>query len=355
MPTIGKRILIAALVAVGVAVLLLGAMVVYLTVTEYRPEPVEAVELTGEASKQAQTAVPFQVVSWNIGYGANDAENDFFMDGGKAVLARSEEDVRRNMEEMTAALHRMDAEVVFLQEVDRPSKRSFSMDQEAWLQAFQEDDNEAFAMNYACRYVPYPLPTLGRVESGVMTLNRFAAKEAVRMALPISYSWPISLAQLKRGLLVERVPVAGTERELVLVNLHLEAYAGDAEKQAQTEVLFQFLREEYQKGNYCIAGGDFNCSFENADVYPIQEQDTYVPGVLLTKDLPEGYAFANDTAAPSCRLLDGPYVEQQTQLYIVDGFVVSDNVKVEVVQTQDYGFANSDHNPVLLTATLLDG
>ena len=40
------------------------------------------------------------------------------------------------------------------------------------------------------------------------------------------------------------------------------------------------------------------------------------------------------------------------QFYMIDGFIVSDNLEVSSVETMDLGFANSDHNPVLLRVRL---
>ncbi len=42
-----------------------------------------------------------------------------------------------------------------------------------------------------------------------------------------------------------------------------------------------------------------------------------------------------------------------TQCYIIDGFVVSDNVNVLSVKTIDHAFKYSDHNPVILEAELI--
>ena len=60
---------------------------------------------------------------------------------------------------------------------------------------------------------------------------------------------------------------------------------------------------------------------------------------------------ARQTAEPTCRLLDQPYNEN-CQLYVIDGFILSPNVRLESVQTQDLNFENSDHNPVRLQVTL---
>jgi hypothetical protein len=41
-----------------------------------------------------------------------------------------------------------------------------------------------------------------------------------------------------------------------------------------------------------------------------------------------------------------------TQYYVIDGFILSPNVELKNVETMDLGFANSDHNPVLINVSL---
>ena len=38
-----------------------------------------------------------------------------------------------------------------------------------------------------------------------------------------------------------------------------------------------------------------------------------------------------------------------TQYYVIDGFIISPNVQLELVETLNLDFENSDHNPVHLT------
>ena len=52
-----------------------------LTVTEYKPEQEEKLEVTGESSVFVSEGDTISVVTWNIGYGALGANADFFMDG----------------------------------------------------------------------------------------------------------------------------------------------------------------------------------------------------------------------------------------------------------------------------------
>ena len=72
-------------------------------------------------------------------------------------------------------------------------------------------------------------------------------------------------------------------------------------------MLARILSEEYEKGNYVIAGGDFNQTFEGINKYPVKNRENWVPGVIGAEDIPEGFSFAVDDSYPTCRLLNGPY------------------------------------------------
>ena len=249
--------------AVFCLVAVLAVFLTYLTITEYKPEDIEEETTVGVFSDELSIEDTLSVVSFNIGYGCDGKESDFFMDGGKMVRPDSVAVVEKNMAGIIKILQGLDADVMFLQEIDRDSKRSYGINEvQRVYDAFKESYNYAYALNYKTDYVPYPFHEhMGRVESGLMTLNCFEVQEALRYNLPCSYSWPIRLMQLKRGLLVERIPLKDSEKEVVLVNLHLEAYAAGEKKEAQTKVLVDLLQSEYEKGNYVVAGGDFNQSY----------------------------------------------------------------------------------------------
>ena len=143
----------------------------------------------------------------------------------------------------------------------------------------------------------------------------------------------------------------------MLVNLHLEAYdEGDA-KIAQTKMLLEFLKAEEQKGNYVIAGGDFNQTFSSVDMtkYPV-EGDNWVPGYVDEAELTAiNYTPLVDDSTPTCRLLNHPYKGTQksdNQYYVIDALIVSNNVIVNDYHVIDYDFKNSDHNPFYLNFKL---
>lgn len=346
---LGKTLLFLALACVAVAVVGIG----YLTLTEYRPPAEEELELS-QPSETAFSAEQIRVLTFNTGYAGLGEESDFFMDGGKQVAPGSEGLEEKNEAGILQQILAADPDVALLQEVDRDSSRSFRKDQAARY-ADGLSRPFVFALNYKCAFVPYPLPPIGKVESGLQTLTGYQIADAERVSLTCPFSWPVSAANLKRCLLVSSLPLSGTDKRLVIINLHLEAYDDGAGRAQQLRELLGRMQAEYAAGNYVIAGGDFNCSFPGAEeAYPLLNGALWSPGTLDAGQLPQGYSFAYDLSVPSCRLLDAPYEAGVNQTYVIDGFLLSPNVQAVSVETLDQGFRYSDHNPVLLTARLAE-
>ena len=200
------------------------------------------------------------------------------------------------------------------------------------------------------------MPPIGKVDSGIATASVFGVKSAERIQLPIPFSWPMRMANLKRCVTVSRIPVENSEKELVIFNLHLEAYDSGEGKIEQTKMLAKLIGAEAEKGNYVIAGGDFNQIFSNADKEAFKVNDgMWTPGEIDTSAFGESFKFLMDESTPSCRSLDKAYkgADKETfQYYLIDGFIVSGNIEVKTLKTLDLDFKYSDHNPVLLKAIL---
>lgn len=357
-----KRALKIVLAVVLVLAAAAGGFLVWLTVTEYRPEDVEAVAVTQSAGgADAETADTLTVLTWNTGYSGLGADADFVMDGGKSNgRPKSADIVRGNASGITKALLASDADIYLLQEVDSHSARSYFTDQTAgYLEGLAAASGTTlygtYALNYSCKYVPFPFPPIGQVQSGVETITGLPVESALRVALPCPFSWPLRVANLKRCLLVSYIALPDTEAQLAVVNLHLEAYDSGEGKAAQTGMLYDFIEAEYEKGNYVLCGGDFNQTVPGAlESWPVLSEDYWTPGILDTGSLPEGWTFSCDAATPTCRSLDRPYdpEDENFQYYVIDGFIVSPNVEALSVKTLDMGFKNTDHNPVQLEIRL---
>ena len=353
------RILKWVLITVAILVSIVFLYFLVLTIVEYRPKDVESI--TPEASVSGETKTlavgdDVSVVTWNIGYCGLSKTADFFMDGGKAVRSQDEESVKNNLSAIEDTLEFLDPDVIYIQEVDVNSTRSYGIDQTTDLRTDLSSYSSAFAKNFDVLWIAYPIPPMGHMLAGVQTLSKFPQTMAERISLPNPFSWPTRTGNLKRCLLVSRTPIEGTDKELVFVNLHLEAYDSGEGKVAQTKLLSSFIQEEYEKGNYVIAGGDFNQTFSGVDasMYPVLGEDYWKAGLIEESDFADGWQFEMDTTHPTCRSLDKPYAgnEDEFQFYMLDGFIVSKNLKVNRIETIDKGFENSDHNPVYLKVTI---
>ena len=330
-----KKFLKILLILVLALVIAVGGLLGWLTATEYRPAAVEEADVVRagdvESVKEGET---LKVLSWNVGYAGLGRGEDFFMDGGTRSKPDSRDTVLRYLGGISASIEEIDPDLVLLQEVDSNSGRTYSIDERGYLGGGMSC--ESYALNYSCPFVPVPVPPIGKVNSGLYTMT--------------------DDLNLKRCLLVNYLPIEGSDKQLVLVDLHLEAYDSGEGKIAQTRQLMGFLEDEYLKGNYVIAGGDFNQIFPGGlEQYPNEHPELWTPGLLEEESLPEGFRYLFDLSVPSCRLLNQPYDPSDTantQYYVIDGFIVSPNVTVESVEGLDLGFENADHNPVLITVTL---
>jgi len=347
------------LIVILVIVLAFGGFLGWLTLTEFNPDPIETLEpIKKDAAVTLPQGASLSILSWNVGYAGLGAESDFFMDGGQNARSADENTVNRYLEGIHALTSSGAYDLVLLQEVDTNSARTYGINEARSLAA----GTSYHALNYSCPFVPNPntlfYDPIGKVNSGLLTMSNYYVESAERISLPCPFSWPLRIANLKRCLLVSYIPIEGTEQSLVLVNLHLEAYDDGEGKLAQTRQLREFIQSEYQKGNYVIAGGDFNQVFPGSlERYPNNHPELWEPGVLEANMLPEGagWQFVCDLATPTCRLLNQPYDPTDlanTQYYVIDGFIVSPNVILDSVETLNQGFVNSDHNPVQIRVTL---
>ena len=236
-----KTILIILLVLVAAVILFIG----YLTITEYKPKDTEPLDIDGSSSETLAAGDDFTIMTWNMGYAGLGENADFFMDGGEHVRSCTESQVNNNIDAVVAQIQKEDADVVFLQEVDRDSKRSYGIDELEKITSSLDGYNSTFARNYKVAYVPYPLVS----------------------------------------------------------------------------------------------------------------EDMWTPGVIDVDEFGDNLTFVTDNSTPSCRSLDRPLAGNDSdpsvfQYYMIDGFIVSDNLTINTVETRDLGFKNSDHNPIVMNVTV---
>ena len=348
------RIPLCLLLALLVAV---GAYVIYALAAYHRIPDEQSLSVSGESVAGLTPGTELTLVSWNIGFGAYEADFSFFMDGGTQSWAWSEERLRANLDNIAQVLDQQNGDLLLLQEVDIDGTRSYHVNELEALTAAMGTARRCcsvFAVNYDSPFLilPFHQPH-GANRAGMATFSAFPIAEARRRSLPVEEGLTRFL-DLDRCYSVSRIPVE-SGHELVLYNLHLSAYTSDGTiAMEQLRLLLEDMQAEYNKGNWCIAGGDFNKDLlgDSAALFGVAGQ-----GQTWAQPIPEetwsGYDIAPvaplDEAdpVPSCRNADAPYHEGQYVL-TVDGFLVSANVGVVDSRVVDTQFQYSDHNPVLL-------
>ena len=143
-----------------------------LTATQLNVKTETAVVTNGENSTASfAPGDSVSILTWNVGYAGLGEESDFFMDGGKQVRAPSKAIVEKNMDGIVSTVKELDADFTFLQEIEAdPSTRSYGIE-EAERMRTETGLDTAHARNYKCAFVPYPIPPIGKVSSGIMTLS----------------------------------------------------------------------------------------------------------------------------------------------------------------------------------------
>ena len=334
--------------------LIISLLLIILTLVEYKPEDRENIHTIGDASKEALNMdEEYSITSFNIGYGGLGETEDFFMDGGKTIRPESKAIIENNIKNIKEKIIDLNSDFVLIQEVDEDSKRSYGMDQVKEL--LLEDMEGSFAYNYRAKYVPFPFPPIGKVNSGILTMGKYRIKDSERLSLPNPFSWPVRTVNLKRAIQITRYPIENKENDFVLINFHLEAFDSGEGKIEQTKLLSKIIVEEYEKGNYVIAGGDWNQTLIKGLELDEELLTEWTPGSLDWDSLPD-WEVGVDRNVATNRSLIKAYIGNEEKLakFFIDGFIVSPNIQIKETKVEEMNYKYSDHEPVKMDFILKD-
>lgn len=321
--------------------------------------------------KQVEWNTTYTATTYNVGFGAYTPSYTFFMDKGAMNdgtqtqgtygKARSKQAVidatNTSLETIRTSNNGKTPDFLLFQEIDVQSDRSYQVNQVEEAKKMFSSYNSTFASNFHSGFLIYPLHDMhGAVQSGLLSMSAIDITNATRYSYPVSTKFPDKFFDLDRCFQVTRYRTPDNH-ELVMINSHMSAYDANGEYRAkQLKVLNNFLTEERAKGNYVIAGGDWNHALGGSiSAYPSQQQIPSWVAELNDSDLAEGFRYVapdNLSDTPTCRGDDIPYQKGVTYTTTVDGFMVSDNIDAHATNI-DTEFASSDHNPVLLRFTLI--
>jgi endonuclease/exonuclease/phosphatase family metal-dependent hydrolase len=348
-----KKILKITAAVAAMLILAAGIYVSYVLIAYHRLPDNLALEAEGNSSAVLETGVPYTITTFNIGYGAYSTNYSFFMDGGEHSRAFSKEDVLHNMTGAMGVILEVNPDLAFFQEVDTDAFRSFHVDEYAMLKGNFTGYVSVFAMNYDSPYLFYPVSDpIGKSVSGIVTLSKYAIDASLRRSLPLESGYR-KLLDLDRCYSLTRLPTSDN-KELILINVHFSAFTKDeAIGKAQLEMLLEDAQRERGLGNYVIIGGDFNKDLpgNSPEVFGTAGEVPSWAMPIRRELIPGSFAIVRPEEAdlrPTVRSAETAYIEGVSFVSAIDGFIVSDNVKVIREEVIDAGFAYSDHNPVLM-------
>ncbi len=352
---------------ISLVMLFVIGYVIYMSVNYYRIDDFLAIETNNPQTEVLKLSEEYTALTYNIGFGAYNHEFSFFMDSGAMndgtevsgsdSVAKSKEVVLTNTNGTIDVSKNESADFYLFQEVDTKSTRSHNVNQYEMIEnSFSIGTfpkySSVYAVNFHSSFMLYPFnEPHGIANSGVLTLSKYKIDENIRRKYPIDESFFTKFFDLDRCFLVSRLPVENG-KELVLINSHMSAYdEGGLIREKQLELINNVMKEEYDKGNYVIVGGDFNHDIAGmAGKFKSEQQIPEWVYTLDNENLTEGFSIVvaeNYNEVPTCRSTDIPYTKGINYSSVLDGFIVSDNVEA-TAKNIDADFEYSDHNPALL-------
>ncbi len=351
-----KRSVFKGIVAVTViaAVLAAAGGAYYLTANEYAPDEKQSVTVEGSKTKRISAGDTVTAVTYCIGYGIHDSGYDCVLEGGTMSKAPDQTAVEQNIGDIVSNIKALSPDIVLLQEVDRNSARSYNCDETEMITDGMNIYNSVFANDHLCRYVPKGFS--GEIDAGLQTLSKLHYTDtAERISLPDNDKWPSGTVSRKECMLVERIELEDSTKQLVIINVQLTDSEMNIE---QYKELAKVMQLEFAKGNYVIAGGNFNAMLPSvsAGKYPELDTEGFYPEQYPMSVLTGGWKYCTDDSSPSARRCDKKYDENDkdnVQTYVIDGFITSPNTIVTQTKTIDTQFSAAAHNPISVKVTLV--
>ena len=353
-----KKTIIVVLILITCFIIYFGGVILYSYITDYKPNLVEKIDIINSKTsiKIYSNRTEFSILTWNIGYCGLGKEQDFFYDGGKMVRP-NENDYKKYQKGIIRFISKMNfIDFILLQEVDLSAKRSYKENQVDILSSSLPNMSYTFTKNYNVDFVPIPIfEPMGKVKAGLMNLSLFEPSEAQRFSFPVNFSWWKRIFMLDRCFSLQRFALS-SGKDLVIINIHNSAFDDEnILKPIELNTIKTKLIEEFTKGNYVIAGGDWNQNPPNFDVLKIDKlwNPVTIDTPINSNLMPDNWLWIYPESIPTERFNDKPFVKGVNKTTTIDYFLVSPNVKSISVKTIDLGFSYSDHQPVIMDFEIL--
>ncbi|HSG67498.1 MAG TPA: endonuclease/exonuclease/phosphatase family protein, partial [Bacteroidales bacterium] len=247
-----------------------------------------------------------------------------------------------------------DPDFILFQEVDLASARSYHRNQYEEIALRLGSYAGFFVPNYDVFFVPLPiLRPMGKVSSGLALFSSREPDAAEMHAFPGNYAWPKKLFMPDRCFISMAIDL-NNGRHLHVINTHNSAFDDGSLRNEQLGILFKHMETLYARGDYVIAGGDWNINppgFE-AGYFASGDKGFNVPFETTVFDRYAHWHIVYDEAFPTNRDVSMPYSPGICNTTILDFYVCSPNISILGINTLYDGFQNTDHQPVLIRFAL---
>jgi len=210
------------------------------------------------------------IMTWNIRFGCS-SQILWFGDacGNRTVLKRSE--VTTNLDLIIQAINSIKPDILLLQEVDLPSKRTAYIDQMKYIIDRSYFRYGAYATNWKAQYIPSD--GIGRLDEGNAVLSRWPIVQSRLEPLPLRGDIDALTKYFYVRETVMTCRISSPGMEFNVVNTHLSAFSTDDTKRRQLERYIEILHELDATGIPLITGGDYNLLPPNSDSLDYCDED----------------------------------------------------------------------------------
>jgi len=228
------------------------------------------------------------IVTWNIKFGGGRI--DFFFDCYGDRVLMTEEEVMENMKAVVAKINNMNADIIFLQEIDIDAKRSAYIDQLQYILDNTDFNYGFYGSQWRSDYVPSD--GIGRMNSGNAIISKHELSNAERIPLSLidEQAGIVQYFYLRRNLLKADVKIGN--KTIVAFGTHTSAYSTDGTKLKQLNEIKAEIDLVENAGKSFVLGGDFNTIPPNSVVYEDFDDDKCAEGSDF-----ESQSFKDELAA----------------------------------------------------------
>lgn len=193
----------------------------------------------------------YSIVTYNVGYLSGMTNN--------LPVAKPRKLFEDNQKKVETELKKVNPDIVAFQEIDYKASRSYEVDQEKEFMKLGFN-YAARGVNWDERYVPFPYwpPSMhfGKVISGQSIISKYKLKDYERIVLERVPDNPFYRDALYLERLAQVVKVVLEGKEVVIINIHLEAFDKPT-RVRQFEYVLELFKQ-YKDQYPTILLGDFN-------------------------------------------------------------------------------------------------